>query len=116
MKEPVGISLMQLKKVKIKGGGKQTLFNIHCGHCDEFVLVYLKIGKGNNILRAYLSRILAPSSLASLIDDPAIKRPQDIPNLSCPNCQAILGTPIKRQDGRLAFRLKQGHFHRKIRK
>ena len=107
---------MQLKKVKIKGGGKQTLFNIHCGHCDELVFVYLKIGKGNSILRAYLSRILAPLALSSLIDDPTIKRPQDIPNLTCPNCKAVLGTAIKRTDGRFAFRMKQGHFHRKIRK
>ncbi len=107
---------MQLKKVKIKGGGKQTLFNIHCGHCDELVFVYLKIGKGNSILRAYLSRILAPPQLSSLTDDPKVKRPQDIPNLICPNCEAVLGTPIKRTDGRLAFRMKQGHFHRKMRK
>lgn len=99
---------------KGKKGGKNTYFNISCGQCGTFVFKYLKIGKGG-ILRCYLRRIETPTHFASLLDQP-IHKASELPNLYCPECNELLGTPTKRDDGRYAFRMRPGYFHKKIMK
>ena len=101
---------------KNKGfSGNDKVYDILCGKCGHKVFTYLKMGKGG-ILRCYLSRILEPPELEKLQYDASINKPADLPNLYCPSCEEVLGVPIKRNDGRLAFRMRQGYFHRKMRK
>jgi hypothetical protein len=104
------------KLKKSKGfSGNDKVFDISCGKCGQKVFTYLKLGKGG-ILRCYLSRMLEPPELEKLQYDASITKATDLPNLECPACHEVLGVPIKREDGRLAFRMRQGYFHRKMRK
>jgi uncharacterized OB-fold protein len=101
------------KKIKKSKGfsGNDKVYDISCGKCGHYVFTYLKLGKGG-ILRCYLSRILEPPSLEKLQYDKAVTKPGDLPNLECSDCGEVLGVPIKRNDGRLAFRMRQGYFHK----
>ena len=101
---------------KRKGfSGNDKVYDILCGKCSQKTFSYLKLGKGG-ILRCYLSRILEPEKLAQLQFDETIKKPSDLYNIVCPDCGEVLGVPIKRKDGRYAFRMRQGYFHKKKRK
>ncbi len=85
------------------------MLDIHCAACEAFVLKYQKDGRGQ-LLRCYLNRIIAPPKLERLQHDQAIKEPGDLDNLECPNCKAVIGTPFRYIDDRLAFRLRKGAY------
>ncbi|HVC58658.1 MAG TPA: hypothetical protein VND15_04255 [Candidatus Acidoferrales bacterium] len=88
-------------------GGKAVMLDVHCSKCDTKVLWYQKDGTGN-LLRCYINRIFAPPELAKLQQDPNLTEPKNMPNLTCPSCDTVLGTPMRYSDGRLAFRLRPG--------
>lgn len=96
-------------------GGKARSLNIYCSACGEWILKYQKDGIGK-LLRCYLNRILAPDALAALQHDPAITEPKDMQNLVCSKCGAVIGSPMKHADGRLAFRIMKGKYSKKISK
>ncbi len=96
-------------------GSTTRLLDIHCAGCNTFVLQYQKDGVGN-LLRCYLNRIIVPPKLADLQVAPLINEPRDMPNLVCPHCKSIIGTPMRYDDGRLAFRLVKGAYSKKIAK
>jgi len=106
--------MAKLKKQKGRSGNDK-IYDILCGKCGQQTFTYLKLGKGG-ILRCYLSRILEPETIAKLQFDESIRKASDLPNLQCPDCEEVLGVPIKRRDGRYAFRMRQGYFHKKMRK
>ena len=90
-------------------GGKARMLDVFCAACNTLVLTYQKDGPGQ-LLRCYLNRIFAPPSLERLQHDPAITEPKYMPNLVCPHCQALIGTPMRYSDERLAFRLRKGTY------
>jgi DNA-directed RNA polymerase subunit RPC12/RpoP len=95
-------------------GGSARMLDIHCARCNTWLLKYQKDGTGQ-LLRCYLNRIFAPTDLVALQHNPAIKEPKDMPNLVCPKCGSrIIGTPMRHEDGRLAFRLMKGTYSKKI--
>ena len=96
-------------------GGTARLLDIHCAKCGEWLLRYQKDGVGQ-LLRCYLNRILIPPELAALQRNPAIVQPKDMPNLVCQKCGTVIGTPMRHEDGRLAFRLMKGTYSKKIAK
>jgi len=60
----------------------------------------------------YLDRIFAPQELALLQSKMGNKA--DMPNLKCPKCNALIGTPmVYEAERRLAFRLIHGSFVKK---
>ena len=86
---------------------------IFCAVCNTKVLTYQKDGPGQ-LLRCYLNRIFAPPALERLQHDPAITEPRHMPNLICPKSrQALIGTPMRHFDERLAFRLRKGAYYSK---
>lgn len=101
---------MILKLKKKAKGGQITVYDIHCNTCNERIFVYQKDGKGN-ILRCYLDRILFPLELASLAEKKVVKT-NDIPNLHCNSCKTLIATPRKRDNGRIAYRMIPGYFHK----
>ena len=107
---------MIIKKKKDKfrkvRGGKATILDIKCGQCGNEIMVYQKDGTGN-LFRCYLNRIFAPEKLAKLQYDENIQEKNDMPNLVCKKCETLIGIPMKHQDGRLAFRLRKGYYHKK---
>ena len=105
---------VKMKRDHFRGarGGKAVMLDVFCSKCNTKVLWYQKDGVGN-LLRCYLNRIYAPPELERLQNDPAIREPRDIPNLTCPSCNTVLGTPMRHSDGRLAFRLRPGFVYKK---
>lgn len=93
-------------------GGKARIIDIFCAACNTLVLTYQKDGPGQ-LLRCYLNRIFAPPELERLQHNPAITEPAHMSNLACPNCKALIGTPMRHFDGRLAFRLRKGAYYSK---
>lgn len=93
-------------------GGKAKIIDIFCLSCNALVLTYQKDGPGK-LLRSYLNRIFAPAPLEQLQHDSVIMEPHHMPNLVCPNCQVVIGTPMRHLDGRLAFRLRKGAYYSK---
>lgn len=91
------------------------MLNIHCAACGAWILKYQKDGVGH-LLRCYLNRIFAPPELVALRYNPAVKEPKDASNLTCPKCNTVIGTPMRHEDGRLAFRLIKGRYSKKIAK
>jgi hypothetical protein len=60
----------------------------------------------------YLDRIFAPQELAFL--QSKITSKGEMPNLKCPKCGALIGTPmVYKAEKRLAFRLIHGSFIKK---
>lgn len=96
-------------------GGRARVIDIHCASCTTWILKYQKDGIGA-LLRCYLNRILEPATLATLQHSAAIAGPKDMPNLVCPRCKIVIGTPVRHVDGRLAFRLRKGTYSKKIMK
>ena len=106
---------MKLKKDKYqraRGGSSQILY-IFCACCNNFLLQYQKDGKGS-LHRCYLNRIISPDIYSSLQNNPNINEPKDMPNLGCSNCNELIGTPIRYEDKRLAFRLLYGKFRKSL--
>ncbi len=92
-------------------GGNSRFLDIFCGACNSHVALYQKDGPGA-LLRMYLDRIFAPVALAILQNQGDSKK--DIPNLQCPKCRALIGTPmVYESENRLAFRMIRGSFTKK---
>ena len=100
------------KYVRVRGGTARML-DIHCAKCDNWILKYQKDGIGQ-LLRCYLNRIFAPPELAALRYSSAIRESKNMTNLVCPNCSTVIGTPMRHEDGRLAYRLMKGTYAKKI--
>lgn len=92
-------------------GGNSRFFDIFCSACNSHVALYQKDGPGA-LLRMYLDRIFAPVALSTLQNQVGSKK--DIPNLQCPACHALIGTPMVYElESRLAFRMVRGSFAKK---
>lgn len=89
------------------------MFDVYCAGCGAWILQYQKDGHGQ-LLRIYLNRISAPQALAKLQSDPKIKEPKDMPNLLCSKCLTVIGSPMRHDDGRLAFRLMKGKYSKQL--
>ena len=100
------------------GRGKAKLFllkericfasALFCSKCNQHFALYQKDGHGR-LLRMYLDRIFAPQELALL--ESKVNSKTDMPNLKCPKCGALIGTPmVYEAERRLAFRLIYGSF------
>ena len=104
----------ELKKDKYfrarEGFGK--FLDVFCANCGSKVLVYQKDGRGK-LLRCYLNRIVWPEIYSALQGDAAIQNPSDMPKLTCPSCEVVIGAPMRHEDKRLAFRLIYGRFSKK---
>ena len=94
---------------------KYKIYDIRCGKCGKYLLTYHKYGAGKGILRLYLANIIAPKSLSELTKSghSSIK---SVPNLQCPNCEEVVGTPAISKGQKWVFRMRQGFFHRKLQK
>ena len=105
----------QLKRDRYRHdrGGKVRLLDVSCNSCGSKVLVYQKDGEGQ-LRRCYLNRIFDPPEYESLQRRKDIASLKDLPNLTCPNCETVIGTPMIYSDGRLAFRLRPGFFNKAI--
>lgn len=92
-------------------GGNSRFLDIFCSVCNSHVALYQKDGPGA-LLRMYLDRIFAPVALSTLQNQGGGKK--DLPNLRCPKCSALIGTPMVYElESRLAFRLVRGSFAKK---
>ena len=69
---------------------KHKTYHIHCGKCNTYTLTYHKFGAGKGILRLYLANIAAPENLVDL-HKKNYRKVGDVPNLTCSNCQEVLG-------------------------
>jgi len=88
-------------------GGVAYLCRILC-LCGEVLFTYQKDGRGS-LKRCYLNRIM-DSDLATL--EKKVKGVSDMPNLACPRCGEIVGTPMLHWEGRLAFKLRIGRWRK----
>lgn len=106
---------MKLKKDSYsnKRGGNSKVIDVFCSKCNATVLTYQKDGIGN-LHRCYLNRIIGPDSLAVLYRE--VFDVGSLGNLMCRGCGTLIGTPMKYDDGRLAFRLVHGAWHKKLHK
>lgn len=59
----------------------------------------------------YLNRY-QKTKAEKLQKDQNILEPKDMPNLNCPSCKTVIGTPIRYTDGRLAYRLRPNSFYK----
>ena len=92
-------------------GGNSRFLDVFCSACNSHIALYQKDGHGV-LLRMYLDRIFAPVALAALRDQDGVKK--DLPNLHCPRCRRLIGTPMVYElESRLAFRLVRGSFAKK---
>lgn len=82
--------------------------NLFCSRCNAHIALYQKKGTGN-LLRLYLNMISGPKTLADLKQT---TKKSDLPSLTCPQCDNLIGVP-QRSGNRLAFRLIKGSFRRK---
>jgi hypothetical protein len=78
--------------------------DIHCSHCNQWILRYRKQGSGS-LVRIFPDRILQPQNLAIL---KSLKRKEELPPLVCPECQTLVGSPCLYEGKRPAFRLLKG--------
>lgn len=98
------------KYVNARGGNSHFL-DIYCSKCNEHILLYQKDGPGR-LLRLYLDRIFEPQEFLFLKLNSNNKN--KIPNLKCPGCLALIGTPmVYISEKRLAIRLIYGSFVKK---
>jgi hypothetical protein len=92
-------------------GGRSQLFDIYCANCKTPVLTYQKDGIPGQLKKCFLNRILWPEGYGDMLKQ-GLKVSQ-IPNLTCPNCNTVLGTPFVYMDGRIAFRIIRSRVSRK---
>jgi len=104
---------MKLKQDRYRKarGGKAQLLDLFCSECNTKIMVYQKDGDGG-LHRCYLNRIFDPPLLSNLQNDSRIKNRSEMPNLVCGKCRKLIGVPMLHTDGRLAFRLINGAFHK----
>lgn len=94
---------------------KFKTYHIHCAPCGAYLLTYHKHGAGKGILRLYLDNIAGPEALLEKVNRP-FSKVNEVPNLTCPGCGEVIGTPAVSKGKRWAYRLRQGYFHRKLEK
>jgi len=94
---------------------KYKIYDIHCGKCSEYILTYHKHGAGKSILRLYLANITAPKALSELVKS-SLTSIKSVPNLQCTNCEEVIGVPAISKGQKWVFRMRQGLFHRKLKK
>jgi GTP cyclohydrolase II len=82
---------------------------LNCARCRRAVFTYQKDGYGP-LFRCYFDRIVAPESLATELETLAGRAPEEIPPLTCPECQALIGEVMRYRNGRLAYLLYQGTY------
>lgn len=103
-------SLKKDKYVNTRGGNSHFL-DLFCSKCNQHLALYQKDGRGR-LLRMYLDRIFEPQELSLL--QSKIGSKAEMPNLKCPKCGVLIGTPmIYEAERRLAFRLIHGSFVKK---
>src|SRR3989339_190304 len=89
-------------------GGNLHFLDLYCSRCWQHFALYQKDGRGS-LIRLYLDRILDPKELSELHLKSTGKK--DMPNLKCPKCNLLIGTPmVYKLERRLAFRLIRGSF------
>ncbi|MEL7118086.1 MAG: hypothetical protein AAFO07_01555 [Bacteroidota bacterium] len=91
------------------------VYDISCAKCSAYLLTYHKHGAGKAILRLYFHRIAAPVELIQLIKG-CEDSPKEMPHLRCPNCEEVLGVVSLEKGKKWAYKMRQGYFHRKLRK
>lgn len=97
----------QFKKTR---GGYSRLLEISCAKCGNTICHYQKDGPGI-LKRMYLDRISNSDYYTGLENNPL----KSIPNLLCPKCQELIGTPyVYDKETRLAYRLFVGAISKKI--
>ncbi|MEZ4886333.1 MAG: hypothetical protein R3E32_16475 [Chitinophagales bacterium] len=94
---------------------KHKTFDISCGKCGNYLLTYHKYGAGKGILRLYFANIAAPDELVALLDS-EYEKVKDVPNLTCLECGEVLGVPALSKGNRWVFRMRQGYFHRQLKR
>ena len=103
-------SLKKDKYVNARGGNSHFL-DLYCSKCNKYLVLYQKDGHGR-LLRMYLDRIFEPQEFPLL--QSRIGSKTEMPNLKCPKCNALIGTPmVYEAERRLAFRLIHGSFVKK---
>ena len=106
-KQPIQKFTLKNDRYRKVRGGNAKFLDISCTSCGEWVLLYQKDGPGR-LVRLYLNRIFAPPVLAQLQDRADISQTKDMTNLVCSSCGAVIGSPLKYDDGRLAYHLRSG--------
>lgn len=92
-------------------GGNSHFLDLYCSKCNQHLVLYQKDGHGR-LLRLYLDRIFEPQKFPLLRSK--IGSTTEIPNLKCPKCDALIGTPMVYElERRFAFRLIRGSFVRR---
>jgi hypothetical protein len=98
-------------KYRSERGGQTAMIEIDCV-CSQPIMIYQKDGyKKQHLYRTYLNRIFYPENLEIL--QRSVNAEKDLPELICPSCGIKIGTPMKHDEGRLAFGLIMGTFIRK---
>lgn len=92
---------------------KHKIYRISCGKCGSHILTYHKYGAGKGILRLYLSNIAEPENLVKTTAG-QFSTIKQVPNLSCPECEEVLGVPAISKGQKWVYRMRQGYFHRKL--
>ncbi len=88
------------------------LYKISCAKCGCLLVNYKKFGAGKGILRLYMSNISFPESMVNVQENYSFIK--NVPNLTCTECEEVIGLPDLSKSGKWVFRLKQGYFHRKL--
>lgn len=100
-------------KYKKARGGPSRLLDIFCSSCGTYVMTYQKDGIGH-LKRAYIDRIVRPAALSKL---ESIRSVKAVPDLTCPECRVVMGTPyVYEREVRLAYLLNPAAFSKKITK
>lgn len=93
-------------------GGSAAFLALSCAACNHLLAIYQKDGPGN-LVRCYLNRFFFPPQLAGMHRNKSVMNESDMPNFRCQACNALIGVPMKYQDGRLAYRLVVGSFRKR---
>ena len=98
---------MPRKGQYMRARGAAQFLDVFCAACKGHILLYQKDGVGM-LKRLYLDRIFAPSPFS---DWQEIGISSDVPNLTCPHCDTLVGSPmVYRPENRFAIRLIAGTF------
>ena len=110
--------ILKIHYLSPKMAQKYKIYDINCGKCGTYTLTYHKYGAGKGILRLYHEHIKAPSGLVSRLLASNYKNIKSVGNLFCsnPDCREVLGVPALSKSKKWVFRMRQGLFHRKLRK
>ncbi len=95
-----------------KKSGKGINYKITCGNCGSHVMEYFKSSPGA-LKRCFIAHISNPNSFIKT-DFTKVENKADLENICCPKpqCQILIAVPMTYKDGRLAYRMLTGKFHR----